>query len=145
MDQSKKKYRITLDQGCISIIDSRSGDEERLPLEEVLVIGESTDQNGPYREDWHLCFCDENGWSEVPVSSENLNGFLQNLSDILKYPLTLELVNSADFKSRILWPPEIVNHSLFSYKKTWLGLKVEQSYSSVVKEYFRMLNSSKSR
>ena len=126
------KYEVSLQDGFIRVLDKVSENEEVLSLSDLAVVGESTDQNGPYVEDWHLCLGDRSDWTEIPVSALGFETFLEELSLKLGFPPKLKLGNSADFKSRVMWPLTLADKPLFSYRKKLFGLSVHQEYSPEV-------------
>jgi hypothetical protein len=106
-----------------------------LPIDEIRMIGESTTSNGPFGEDYFLCFSTGlTPWLEAPFSSTGIDGVVAQLGSRLGTELKLELFNSVDFESRILWPPEVCGLPMFSYSQ---GLKgsVVQEYSPTARQY----------
>ena len=100
-------------------------------MSEVRLIGESTDQSGPYVDDWFLCLVAPHHWYELSVYSDGFQDFLKALSAYLGEELELKLYNSADFKSRILWPSSVRGEPLFDYELQCWRLRVGQTYSEV--------------
>lgn len=123
---------------------SKFGDWE-LPVSSLRVLGENTNQNGPYADDWFLCFATgPEMWLEAPVSAEGSGELLKALSKRLGVSLATELFSSTDFTSRVLWPPELAGQPMFQFAnapaESWfaklLGThRVNQTYSEPVKLY----------
>jgi hypothetical protein len=97
-----------------------------LPLSRVRVIGEATNQNGPYLDDYFLCFApDANSWHEASFYAEGQTEFLKSLESILGCELSLRLCCSTDFDSNVIWPPHLAGKPMFSFTpvqpRTWIG------------------------
>ncbi len=82
---SGRRYSVLLTDAGVQIIDNHHDDIEIVPVSGIRVIGELTDQNGPYREDWHLCLGDESDWTEIPVSAEGFESFFEQLGKELDF------------------------------------------------------------
>ena len=98
--------------------ESAGGAAWELIAEQILCIGESTSEAGISHEDWHLCFVmDAHGsWVEGSLHAESRNDALQWLSVRLASSLELKLVNSPPFRSRVMWPPSLLDQPLFDYQ-----------------------------
>ncbi len=116
-----------------------------VPLSEIRIIGESTDQMGPFADDYFLCFATgPETWFEASFYATGRDAFLQALESKLGAPLELNLCNSTDFASRVLWPPPLVGQPLFQFEdipsEGWFGRlfgskQVRQTYSEPVRKY----------
>jgi hypothetical protein len=89
-----------------------------LVAEQILCIGESTSESGLAAEDWHLCFVtDMHGtWLEGSLHAQSRNDALQWLSVRLGCSLELKLANAPAFRSRVMWPPAMLEQPLFDYQ-----------------------------
>jgi len=85
----------------------------RLPIPELKVIGEYTTPNGPYVDDYFFVFLSAHNWYEASLYAQGSLELLPVLSDILKNELACGLQNSTDWKSRVIWPPDIKGEVLF--------------------------------
>ena len=95
-------------------------------IDDLRLLGESTNQNGPFEDDYFLCFAsDDSGWMEASFYSDGRGNFLKELSEILDSNLSLDLMHSTDFASRILWPEALRGEPMFSFTdapaETFLG------------------------
>ena len=83
-------------------------------LEDIRLIGEYTTANGPYMDDYFLVFITslENGWYEASFYADGFEKVLEQLTAFLGEPVDAGLCNSAEFKSRIIWPPECAGREL---------------------------------
>ena len=108
--------RIQLDGDVIRSRSAIHGDWD-LPVADVRLIGEATDQSGPFADDYFLCFATGPGmWLEAPFYAEGRDVFLAALGARLGSPLEPCLCDSADFASRVLWPPPLAGEPLFRYE-----------------------------
>lgn len=94
----------------------------RVKYEDIAVVGEMTNDSGPWFDDHFLIlvlreFNSEVKWYEI---SSDVNGFehaMKNLSTLLKISLELRLVNITNFESVVLWPQEIQGMKLFRFNR----------------------------
>lgn len=87
-----------------------------LPVSDVRIIGEATNQNGPFADDYFFCFASGPGmWLEASFYAEGRDEFLRVLGAKLGSPLVPGLCNSTDFASRVLWPPSLAGEPMFRY------------------------------
>ena len=118
-----------------------------IPLSEIRVIGEHTNQEGPWRDDYFFVYViNLDGWYRSSFYAEGRDEFLDELSKKVGYTIELELLNSADYLSNVLWPAELKGKPLFNfYKKRdssfwgkWLRTKsLYQELDKTVIEYFK--------
>ncbi|MCA9125308.1 MAG: hypothetical protein H6822_35030 [Planctomycetaceae bacterium] len=111
-------------------------------VEDVRIIGEATNQNGPFADDYFLCFATGPAmWHEASFYAAGRDPFLAALGARLGVTLQLDLTSSADFASRILWPLELADMPMFKYEdvrpKTIVGRMIgsmqnKQTYSDFV-------------
>ena len=107
--------RIQLDGDVIRYRSAVYGDWD-LPVSEVRIIGEATNQSGPFADDYFFCFATGPGmWREASFYAEGRNEFLSALGAKLGSPLEAGLCHSTDFTSRILWPPSLAGEPMFRY------------------------------
>jgi hypothetical protein len=105
-------------------LDGSAGWE--LPIGTIRVIGEATNDHGPFLDDYFLCFAtDANNWYEASFYAEGRDEFLKSLASVLGSLLETELIGSTDYDSNVLWPPHLAGMKMFSYKpvqvETWFG------------------------
>lgn len=106
---------LQLDGDVIRYRSSAYGDWD-LPLSEVRVIGEVTNQSGPFADDYFFCFATgPRIWLEASFYADNGNEFLQTLGAKLGSPLKIGLSNSAGFASRVLWPAHLAGEPMFRF------------------------------
>src|SRR5579872_4362822 len=98
--------------------ESSGGAAWDILAEQILCIGEATSESGPREDDWHLCFVtDEHGaWLEGSLYSEGRNDALQWLSVRLGCSFELKLANAPPFRSRIMWPRDLLDRPLFQWQ-----------------------------
>ncbi len=111
-------------------------------VDDIRIIGEATNQNGPFADDYFLCFATgPEMWHEASFYAASRDPFLAALESRLGVTFQLNLTSSADFASRILWPLELADKPMFKYEdvppKTIVGrllgsMQNNQTYSDLV-------------
>lgn len=85
-----------------------------LPVEELRLLGEYTNEDGPHAADHFLVFFGSGGQAfEVPVDANGTNSVLRELESILSISMQLELRLNTTFASRVIWPPQLSGQELF--------------------------------
>ena len=136
----KESGRIQLDGDVIRYRSAAFGDWD-LPVSDVRIIGEATNQNGPF-DDYFFCFATgPEMWLEASFYAEGRDEFLRELGARLGSPLETGLCHSTDFASRVLWSPSLAGQPMFRFEdippKGFLGLlfgslQNRQTYSEQV-------------
>ena len=84
--------------------------------EEILVVGESTNEMGPLADDYWLCIVvATDGWLEGSFYAVGRDEAEDWLSTKLGTKLELRLLNSTSLQSRVMWPPALEGRPLFEY------------------------------
>ena len=110
--------RILLDGDVIRYRSAVYGDWD-LPVSDVRIIGEATNQSGPFADDYFFCFATGPAmWREASFYAEGRDEFLGALGEKLGTPLEVGLCHSADFASRVLWPPSLAGEPMFRFEDT---------------------------
>lgn len=114
-DLKSGRLRLTGDEICYT-----SGDYGTwsFPAKDLRVLGEYTNDQGPFLDDWFMVFVTtgKDGWYEASSYSDGIEEFLTQLTAHLKtHPLRCELAASADYASRILWPGPLNGQPLFEF------------------------------
>jgi hypothetical protein len=87
-----------------------------LPVSDVRIIGEATNQSGPLADDYFFCFATGPAmWREASFYAEGRDEFLSALGAKLGTPLKVGLCHSADLASRVLWPPSLAGEPMFRF------------------------------
>ena len=107
----------------------------RIPLAEVRVIGEYTNENGP-AGDYFFGFVTQDRWYEASFYAEGAHEFLEELGERLGFELTLYLNNSTTFASRILWPEHLagrdfLDHSPPTPAKNWIRRCMQRLFPTI--------------
>jgi hypothetical protein len=97
-----------------------------IPVSDVRVISEVTNDHGPFLDDYSFCFAtDAESWFQASFYAEGREEFLKSLAIVLGCELALRLVGSTDYESNVLWPPHLAGTPMFSFKPvkptTWIG------------------------
>lgn len=107
--------KIALDADMI-LYRSRFFGEWDLPLGSLRLFGEMTNENGPFIDDYFLCFAASPGeWFEASFYAEGRDTFLDCLSRKLGTPLKLHLTGATDFASRVIWPEHLAGGPMFRF------------------------------
>lgn len=111
-------------------------------IRDIRIVGEATNQNGPFSDDYFLCFVTgPEMWYEASFYDAGCDSFLAALGARLGVTFQPELSWSTDFASRILWPIELAGKPMFKYQdfppKNMIGrlfgsMQNEQTYSDHV-------------
>lgn len=116
MAQSIDSGQIEFDRDVIRY-SSKTYPSWTIRLGDVRLIGEATNQDGPFADDYFLCFAtNSERWYEASFYAENRDDFLATLGARLGTEFRLELSFSTDFSSRILWPVEYADQPMFDFR-----------------------------
>jgi hypothetical protein len=118
----------------------------RVVLDDLRLIGEYTNEDGPFADDYFLVFATEDRLFEASFYADGRDACLAQLSDRLDTPLLLQLACSTDFDSRILWPESLDGRPLLDFRpvkrgsllgrlRQWLLPEVEQTLTGEVARY----------
>jgi hypothetical protein len=88
----------------------------KIDLNDIIVIGEYTNSNGPWFEDWFITFVKKDGkWSSIPWYANNIEALLEELSNRFNPDLkNSQLANSTSWKSIIRHPKVLEGIELFN-------------------------------
>ena len=138
-DVQKRQVRRAQTEGRIrledeTIVYDSPGDGWNLKLSDVGLIGEYTNSDGPVLGDYFFVFLTaaEGGWHQASFYADGLDVFLADLAAALGSPIETGLCNSADFKTRILWPSDIRGEPLMKMvaKPTRRGPHLDEDHRS---------------
>ena len=90
------------------------GGDWSVPVADVRLIGEYTNSDGPYLDDYFFVFltAPEGGWHQASFYAKGRDEALAELSRSIGAPLECGLCNSTHYKTRIMWPPHLKNEEL---------------------------------
>ena len=115
-------------------------------------MGEHTDDHGPCVDDYFFVFLTDSHFYEASFYAEGRDTFLSEVSELLGAKISCGLVNSTDFKSRVMWPPDIEGQPFYDFVPVprpegfWAGLKhrllpeVAYHFTDVVKGTLKVAN-----
>ncbi len=88
----------------------------QLDLNNVVIIAEYTNSDGPYFDDWFLTFVTKDGqWQSIPRYADNIDMLTQYLSEKFHQDLNMTyLAGSTEWKSIILYPTRLKEKTLFT-------------------------------
>lgn len=83
-------------------------------ITDVRLIGEYTNSDGPYVDDYFLVFLTaaENGWHEASFYAKGRDQTLAALSRSIGSLLECGLCHSTQYKTRIMWPTHLKDQEL---------------------------------
>ncbi|HNO78426.1 MAG TPA: hypothetical protein PKN33_10240 [Phycisphaerae bacterium] len=103
-------------EGDIIRYESEGYGSWRWPLGRVRVIGEMTNDQGPFRDDYFFCFATgPECWFEASYYAEGSMPFLFECADRLGTEMLPGLTGSTDHANRILWPQHLVDEPMFEF------------------------------
>jgi hypothetical protein len=122
-----------------------------IPVESLVILAEYTNSKGPFEDDYFLVFgYRENGqccFRQATFYSIGTEVVLAQLSVFLRDELRFGLCNSTDWKSRVIWPRQLVDQEYLTLtemkprsiwqrlRKIWIGREYRCSISAHVKFY----------
>ena len=90
----------------------------RLPLRDIVLVGEYTTPDGPGADDYFLVFFTRDGSRhDASFYSEGRDTALAVLSDHWRVPLPLRLSASTSLASNIVWPASHAGQPLFEFRR----------------------------
>lgn len=122
-------------------------------VDELRVIGEATTGNGPFMDDYFMCFATgPEIWLEASFYATGTDELMAFLADYFKCDMKPGLIQSTSFKSRVLWPMHLREQPMFQYVPLkrdgvlgWIFDLVDkqslQNYSDNIFEYLKSSNS----
>ena len=124
-NETSTPVRKIQDSDCLCFDHSVFSDTSRyygsfsLPVSEVAVIGEWTNQDGPGLDDWFLVAVPRGGggWFEASMYARRADDVRTQFSAAVGESLQVGLAYSTDFASRIIWPPAFAERPLFTFRR----------------------------
>lgn len=97
-----------------------------LAADELKIVGEYTTSGGPMEDDWFFVFCDTPDgnrlWQATALAVDHKE-FWQQLGQRLGCAIAPGLFASTNWASRVIYPPELEGHELFTTVKATSKLK----------------------
>ena len=103
----------------------------------IAVIGEYTNQNGPYAVDYFLVFMERGHtqWYEASFYAHGRDEALKSLAIQLGAELECQLSHSTDFRSRVMWPSALAGREMFQWTSRSFGHRVTQRIHPQIAEF----------
>lgn len=106
--------------GLVKSSDSESvlfaGMSSRIRFDQIHLLGEFTNEDGPFADDHFVVFCvGKDEIVAVPVDQKIL-GVIRNFSCFTGRTIDLELIGETTFKNRILWPAAFIGQPFLAYR-----------------------------
>jgi hypothetical protein len=115
----------------------------QVAVDGVLMVAEYTTNEGPWADDYFLVFVEsDNGNLSVAKASLYSDGTDEVLRDLgQRWAANIEtrLHNSTEWKSRVLWPPELAGTEYFDFKEVephTISGKLRKLVLGPIHEYF---------
>jgi hypothetical protein len=85
-----------------------------LPISAIRLIGEYTNSDGPFVDDYFFVFltAPENGWHEASFYAKGREEALRHLAIHIGAPIESGLCHSTDYCTRIIWPCDLKDQPL---------------------------------
>jgi hypothetical protein len=142
LDDDRNRPRLTIENDgiCCDVNGRRSW---ICPISKIVLIAEYTTNEGPWCDDYFLVFWtwedDRLFRSQVSFYANGRDEVIAALSRHLTSELKLDLIGSTDWKSRVIWPPQLADHPYFTFSevlpKNWRE-RVRGRLLGQVQEYF---------
>lgn len=119
---------MTIDSGLINIVNgsiiykSTTYTNWEIPIANIIVVGEYTNDQGPLLDDWFICFLvdDLNGWHEASNYADGISDFKKEFLETKGVSnMYSDLGSSTDYNSFILWPNELYGKPLFNFTNVY--------------------------
>ncbi|MCX6954518.1 MAG: hypothetical protein NTV51_20385 [Verrucomicrobia bacterium] len=116
--QSPDSGKLCCDAGQIHYSSATFGSWS-VQFDSISIIGEYTNQNGPYLDDYFLIFVGESRqeWWEASFYADGRDPTLSALERTFPGVSQLGLCGSTSFESHVLWPPKHHGKPLFVFSK----------------------------
>lgn len=113
----KTSGQISLENETI-VCSTPESAQWKLPIGDVRVIGEFTNEYGPYLDDYFFLFVtsDASSWYCASFYAEGRDKFLNDLGRKIGAKLECGLCSSTSFKSRVMWPANLEGSPLFEFE-----------------------------
>jgi hypothetical protein len=123
--------------------------EWSIAVSSIRLVGEYTTSNGPWDDDYFLVFMvsAEQPWHQASFYADGRDGVLYRLGEAIGASLELGLCNSADFKSRVIWPLEFAGRNFVElmpadsavgrFRQKWLGADYELRLTEEIKSVLK--------
>jgi len=121
----KDSGKLHIEGHSICFRSDHSG-EWRISVDELRLVGEFTNQSGPYSDDWFLVFFihGSDDWFEASCYAEGRDEAWSALRSRVQGLCDPSLFDSADFRSRVLWPLISVGKPLFDFREMKRGDRI---------------------
>lgn len=95
---------------------SNDGTGWSIGMDEIVVVGEYTNEDGPSAADWFYVFVKPSGeWCELPLYADGFDDAVGHLAGRLGFEPEKALFYRPTFDSRIIWPEAKKGKPLFAF------------------------------
>jgi hypothetical protein len=119
MTGDQTRPRLTIEGDRIECSDAGGKRLWSCPMRTIVLIAEYTTDEGPWLDDYFLLFwtCEDGHLfrSRVSFYADGRDEVIAAVTQHFNLELKLELVDSTDWKSRVIWPPELTHRAYFTF------------------------------
>jgi hypothetical protein len=102
-DKERESGRLALDDGVLAY--HWRGLAWELPICRLVAVGEYTNGNGPWVDDYFFVFVEAGGtYRQASFYAVDSSETLARLASVLKADLGAGLCDSTEWKTRVMWP-----------------------------------------
>lgn len=119
MNRQIKKYNssgVVRIQGDKIFWDRDNNNILEIDIKDIFIIGEYTNSDGPYLDDWFLTLVTADGqWQSISMYADNIDELTQYMTEKFREDINESfLANSTKWKSVIRYPTYLKGKALFS-------------------------------
>lgn len=105
--------------GIRIVYESEEYEAFTVNLSDIVLIGEFTNDLGPFVDDWFLVFMHRSGEVTYTASmyAQGAARVREELARALDIDMELMLHTSTDYSSRVLWPNALAGKSIYTFTK----------------------------
>ncbi|GEM_PF-1922508 len=109
-----KEWQINADSILVKTIDDVS---VLVPVDQIIIIAEYTNENGPFCEDHFIVLITENGSVyEMPACQLSIDDQAKLITFLCSPMVFNELIGSTTFTSRCIWPKDVEGREFLDFK-----------------------------
>jgi len=113
-----EKLKVLIEDNSIKTITENHEVIDFIVLEDIIFIGEYTNDQGPFLDDWFLFIVDNNEEIfTISMNSGNMEKVIEYLSSYFKFERDLRLANSTNWLSFALYPEKLYGSKFLSLQK----------------------------
>jgi hypothetical protein len=119
LDSDQHRCTLTIENDDLCSSGAHAGRLWSCPLSAIVLIAEYTTNEGPWLDDYFLVFWtwedDRLFRCQASFYSNGRDEVIARLSEHFTPELKLDLAYSTDWKSRVIWPPALIDRPYFTF------------------------------